>query len=68
MRPEQLAQARLISERLGGVALALRAVGSYFGSSIADHDLGELAAALDANRPTAGRHRRTGWPRSGGWR
>ena len=51
-RPEQLAQARLISERLGGVALALRAVGSYFGSSIADHDLAELAAALDAHRPT----------------
>jgi tetratricopeptide (TPR) repeat protein len=52
--PEQLAQARLISERLGGVALALRAVGSYFGSSVADHDLGELADALDADRPSAG--------------
>jgi tetratricopeptide (TPR) repeat protein len=53
-RPDQLVQARLIAERLGGVALALRAVGSYFGSSIADHDLGELASALDAQPPTPG--------------
>lgn len=46
-RPRQLAEARLICEHLGGVALALRAVGSYFGSSLAEHHLGELAAALD---------------------
>lgn len=44
----QVAQARRISAQLGGVPLALCAVGSYFGSSFAERDLGELATALEA--------------------
>lgn len=38
--------ARRISQRLGGVALALRNAGSYLGSPVARHNVAELAEAL----------------------
>ncbi len=49
--PEQLAQARRISERLGGVALALRTVGRYVASSIGSQDLAHVLVALGEERP-----------------
>lgn len=49
--PEQLEQARRISERLGGVALALRTVGRYLASPTAGQDLAGLLDVLGAQRP-----------------
>ncbi|MBV9313113.1 MAG: tetratricopeptide repeat protein [Pseudonocardia sp.] len=57
--PEQLEHARQVSRRLGGVAFALRTVGTYVGSSVPGHDLAELANTLaEANSSGTGRQTR----------
>lgn len=43
-------QAKRLSQRLGGVALALRNAGSYLGSAVAKHNVAELADALRPDR------------------
>lgn len=48
--PDLVAHARALSERLGGVPLALRNVGSYLGSGLAAESIAELVRSLDAMR------------------
>lgn len=45
-----VANARELSIRLGGVALALRNVGDYLASNVTRHSLAELVSSLDARR------------------
>ena len=49
--PHLAAHARTLSERLGGVALALRIVGTYLESPVANQNIAQLATSLGDNSP-----------------
>lgn len=61
--PRLVAQARAVSQRLGGVALALRNVGDYLASGVARQSMTDLIGSLDAHR-LADTHVVTADPRS----